>query len=89
MSGTIYPIQPYSPDPAIQMKLSVINIVLNSSATIGVRFFNSSGASIYYTEVLCEGEDYSNWGNDDEYLINFVCTQLGVVIDPTREKITP
>ena len=78
---SIYSIQPFSADPAVSMKMSVIGLELNSSATIGVRFFNSSGASIFYKEVVCAGQDYANWGDSDEYLVNFVCQKLGVIIN--------
>jgi len=87
MSGSLYTIQPYSPDPALQMRISVIGVQLNSSATIGVRFFSGSGSCVSYKELVCEGEDYSNWGNDDEYLVNFVCGKLGVVIIPPAPAI--
>ena len=32
------------------------------------------------TFVTLEGEDYANWGNSDDYIINYVANKLGFTI---------
>ena len=63
---------------ATKIELSVIEVVLNSYVSISVSYFNSNGNLIHNEHVKIEGEEYNNWGLDDQYLVNLVLTKLGL-----------
>lgn len=63
---------------ATKIELSVSELVLNSYVIIVVSYFNSKGNVIHNELVKIEGEEYNNWGLDDQYLVNLVLTKLGL-----------
>ena len=66
-----------------RISISVEHIILNNSCLIKVLFFDSddvNASSIETKFVLCSGPAYKEWGNDDNYLIDFVCKQLNISI---------
>ena len=58
------------------------NLNLNVSATFTVFVFNNS-QQLYSKQIVLLGDDYKKWGNDDNYLTNFVAKQLGLKIQET------
>lgn len=57
-----------------------IEISLFNSAKIRVTLLNEQGNIVDVSIVLLQGDDYTNWGNDDNYIVNFVAKQLGFTI---------
>jgi hypothetical protein len=57
-----------------------IDLVLFNSAKIRVSLLSVEGYTLDVKYVTMAGEDYTNWGNDDQYVINFVATTLGFTI---------
>jgi hypothetical protein len=57
-----------------------IELVLFNSARIFVRLLDENGNMMDLKFITMEGEDYANWGSDDNYIINFVATKLGFTI---------
>lgn len=54
-------------------------VQLNTSAKIVVKLLDENG-SLINVEVLTISEtEYTNWGNDDQYIIDYALTQLGLV----------
>lgn len=54
-----------------------INVELNSSATIIVLLYPvENSGTIVSRIIVMSGTDYANWGNDDNYLIEFIKQQL-------------
>jgi hypothetical protein len=53
-------------------------IELDSSASFPVRMINSSGELIDIQFVKIEGAEYTNWGSDDQYVVNLILTKLGL-----------
>ena len=62
--------------------ISLRDLELFVKAEFDVRFFRSDGS--YYKSVILtlEGDDYNNWGNSDEYVINKTCEKYGFVLLP-------
>jgi hypothetical protein len=59
------------------VKIQVMNIKLYTSVSVIASMF--SDKSLVDTKIFnLEGTDYTNWGNDDDYIINYVLTQLGL-----------
>lgn len=57
--------------------LEGISIVPNISARINVALYRD-GIHLTTEEIVMEGEDYANWGNDDTYLEEFVLSYYGM-----------
>lgn len=59
-------------------RVSVISIQLGHSARLGI-YLNCIQVEtpfIDYKEIIIEGEEYSNWGNDDNYIMDLVSKKL-------------
>jgi len=50
---------------------------LNESVSVGVQLYQGQ-RQVYFTSFMIEGEEYSAWGNDDNYLKNLVASKLGL-----------
>lgn len=57
-----------------------IEVDLFNSARIRVYLMNQANVSIDCAFVTLAGEDYENWGNDDDYIINYVANSLGFTL---------
>ena len=55
----------------------VNNLVLNTSATLAVQLYDQTGMLVDVKLLEITGEDYTNWGNNDEYIINYVAQKMG------------
>lgn len=74
--------------------LDRIEVDLFNSARIRVNLMDQNNNRIDCTFVTLEGEDYANWGNSDDYIINYVANKLGftvqnVVSAPVVEETAP
>jgi len=72
--------------------MNVIVVQLNVQATVIVNTFDKDRNRLYEKQIIIEGEDYTNWGNDDDYLKNLVASKLGLqikssVVEPESENI--
>ncbi len=72
--------------------MNVIVVQLNVQATVIVNTFDKDRNRLYEKQIIIEGEDYANWGNNDDYLKNLVASKLGLqikssVVEPESENI--
>jgi hypothetical protein len=73
------PIDGFRLDYVFQMQLGV-------SATFTV-FLTHKGQQMYSKQITMSGDDYKKWGNDDEYVQQYVAKQLGFTIVPKPDPI--
>ena len=64
-------------------KLSTQDLVLFTSVTFRVELLNNAGNLIDLKYVVISGDDYKNWNNDDQYIINKVAEKLGFILKPS------
>jgi len=57
--------------------IQVKDVVLGQKATILVRMFDSENKYVKMKLLTMEGQDYQNWGADDNYVYSWVQNQLG------------
>jgi hypothetical protein len=59
-------------------RVSAINIELGKQATIVVHINCSCGEEKYneYKEFVIEGEEYTAWGADDQYIVELVKSKI-------------
>lgn len=53
-------------------------VKLNEAAYFMVKSLDENGNLVNIERVSMEGNDYSNWGSDDNYVIDFILTSLGL-----------
>ena len=60
------------------------NIELNlfKSAQITSRILDENGNMIDISFITMVDEDYKKWGEDDNYILDFVASKLGYIIEP-------
>jgi hypothetical protein len=61
------------------INISVERVQLNVSASILVQVFDDAGELADYHTLSLSGDDYNQWAEDDQYIVNFVCEKLGFV----------
>jgi hypothetical protein len=76
----IVPVDKTTTNTVVRFALDIIELVLNTSATFRVISYDVDGASIETQFVVLEGTAYSNWGNNDEYVVQYVANQLGFTL---------
>lgn len=64
----------------VRFSMDILTLVVNTSASFRVVTFDIDGSSIDTTTVILAGEDYSAWGTNDDYVVQFVATQLGFTL---------
>ena len=60
------------------IEIESVELKIGDSAKVFVRLLNENGGLVSNEIVRLEGSDYSNWGTDDQYLVDFVLTTLGL-----------
>lgn len=63
-------------------KLSTQDLQLFTCVTFRVELLNSGGGLVDLKYVVVDGDDYKNWNNDDNYIINKVAEKLGLIVKP-------
>lgn len=67
---------------AVRFSLDISQMILSVSATFRVSLYDLNDRCFGNNYVTLEGQDYLDWGNDDQYVIDFVARQLGFVLLP-------
>ena len=64
---------------------------LNSFISFNVILNDQNGTPLSVKQVTISGNDYANWGNNDAYVIEFICNSLGLtpLPEPTPVEPTP
>lgn len=79
MSYPIQPIEkPQSPIIISSVSISVSQVVLGVSALVEVKSLNPDGLVVEVQYLTLSQPDYSYWGSDDSFIVNWVFTQLGL-----------
>ncbi len=60
------------------VQISIVNIDFGNSATFNVVLFDTTGSLIVCNQVTLAGEDYAAWGNNDQYVVNYVLNLYGL-----------
>ena len=66
--------------------VSCLTLVLNERAIFSTTFYNSDNKIVDSFKDVVEGEEYHNWSNDDDYILNLIAQRYGVsriISDPT------
>ena len=91
---------PIQPSPKITTKIitsyvvNVIRLELFTSVTVNAMLYGADGGFIEVKTLTLSGQDYIDWNNNDQYLVNKVAEILGFVIinpipDPPIPELVP
>jgi len=68
-----------------EIRQVIIN--LYQSASVLVNLYSNTNQFVETHPMLMEGDDYANWGNNDDYIKNYVANKLGFTI--ANQNIEP
>ena len=68
------------------IRIGLSNLELFVRAEFDVRLLKTDGSYYKSFNFILEGDDYNNWGNSDEYVINKICEVYGFVITIPPEE---
>jgi hypothetical protein len=75
----IVPVEiPQSPIVETAVRVIVLSVDLGVSASIEAQILNAEGSIVSVVPLKLEQPDYSLWGADDEFVVNWTLTQLGL-----------
>ena len=66
-------------DTISYITITVSDLILGQQATINTAFQNETRV-VYTMSDILTGDDYNNWGSDDEYIINWVCQKYNLTL---------
>ena len=85
----IVPVEkPQLPITETSVIIIVLNVDLGISANIDAQLLNAEGSIVEVKSLKLEQPDYSLWGTDDEFVVNWTLQQLGLEKAPV-ETIKP
>lgn len=80
------PVEEVSLSIPIRINFIIINKVtveLNSSVSVSVTYLNEEKIPVNHFSLkyffVFDGEKYSQWGNDDNYLLDLVMNEIGAI----------
>ena len=68
--------------------INIHEVRIFESVMMSIDFFDENGNCIDRDRLNLTGEDYSNWGADDNYLVNYVAAKYGMQIKPPAAPVT-
>jgi hypothetical protein len=84
----IVPVEiPQSPIVETSVRVIVLSVSLGVSASIQAQLINADGAVVEVKSLLLEQPEYSFWGSDDEFVVNWTLLKLGLTKAPVAPVV--
>ena len=83
--SSLFPIIPQdrvTTQTVASFRVDVNNIVLFSSASLGIVLFDENNNFLSSFPMTISGDDYNNWGGNDEYIGILIAGKLGFTLTP-------
>jgi hypothetical protein len=64
----------------VRFAMYISDLVVNTSAIFKVVSFNIKDEPIETVYITLEGEDYTNWGSNDDYVTQYIANKMGYVL---------
>ena len=81
-SINIVPVQQTKTYNVTSFRMSVTNITLFNSVSVSVRMFDENNSLVGVKNLEFSGDQYNQWTNNDQTLVDMVATTLGFAIAP-------
>jgi hypothetical protein len=56
----------------VKFRYTILEIQLFTSIRVAVYLYNERDSLIEATQFVIQGQEYSNWGQDDKYIVNLI-----------------
>ena len=66
---------------------SVQQFLLGKEITFNVILVDQNGSPLTVNQVTLSGDDYSAWGQDDMYVVDYICRTLGLLLQPSPSVV--
>jgi hypothetical protein len=66
-----------------RMTIRVLNLIFGSSIEVIASIVQANGTVTQNNHLVISGEEYANWGENDEYMVNLIATKIGVTLVPS------
>ena len=83
MVFSIQPVERAKVSIITAMEVNIITMELFKSVTVNVRFLDKNGICIEADNIRIDGDAYLEWMNDDNYILQYVAEQKGIVLNTT------
>lgn len=60
--------------------MNVIILELNKSCCVIATTYDKNNEKLYESQFIVDGEEYQNWGSNDDYLKQLIANKLNLVI---------
>ncbi len=78
---TIQPFDIMKSNVITNFRVNITRVELFKSVDVSVQLFAENGVIADVRNIKLEGDDYAQWTNDDQSLINMVATKLGFTVN--------
>jgi hypothetical protein len=79
----MYEIQPIEQVSILEYKyidVSIADVILGVSATVITTFYDGKNVAYKKEVAVMEGEDYKQWGTDDDYILQWVVKKYNLTL---------
>ena len=83
MSIPIQPAEEITTKIITSFTVNVMRLELFQSVTVNVMLYGENGGFLEVKTITLSGQDYLDWNNNDQYLIDKVAEKLGFTLAPT------
>jgi hypothetical protein len=85
----VYPLDLVTTRTIGSFRIDQIQLVLFKQANISVVLYDTNGVAFELKQLQMTGADYDMWSTDDNYVLQFVCTQLGLTVKEPEPVVVP
>lgn len=78
--ASIEPFDKTTIQTGVRFTADIVLIIFNTSATFRVYLYDADDKVIDNSIIILEGQDYLNWNNDDNYIIQLIADKMGFQI---------
>jgi hypothetical protein len=59
----------------------IIGLELNKYVNVLAKYYDINNVFLFEKQYFIEGQEYLEWGNNDEYLINLIASKLELIVE--------
>jgi hypothetical protein len=59
----------------------IVGLELNKYVNVLAKYYDVNDVYLFEKIYFIEGQEYLDWGSNDEYLINLIASKLGLVVE--------
>ena len=87
---SVEPYQRVSTRTISSIYIIIESLELFKSVTVRITYMDTANAYVDSEMITIDGQDYSDWGNDDTFLYRYISTKKGfTIIQPGTIPVTP